>query len=363
MQLEEYLAQGVAGIVRDALRATLTNPKESAFLSSFSVSAVRAEAIRRRYTAQDVHVPPFLIASITSQCNLHCAGCYARGNHACHDGQAADQLSAAEWGAIFTQAEELGVSFTLLAGGEPLVRRDVVEAAAGHPKILFPVFTNGTLLNEDYLPLFQQRRNLVPVLSIEGDEQHTDARRGAGVYRTLQGVMGRLRKSGLLFGASVTVTTENLEAVTSDAFLSALREAGCQIVFYIEYVPVDRATQSLAPTDRERRLLAARLDALRGAQDGSMLFISFPGDEAASGGCLAAGRGFFHINSHGGAEPCPFSPYSDTSVRETGLLAAIRSPLFSKLRSGACLEGSHSGGCVLFEKEDAVRQILKEETP
>jgi MoaA/NifB/PqqE/SkfB family radical SAM enzyme len=51
-----------------------------------------------------------------------------------------------------------------------------------------------------------------------------------------------------------------------------------------------------------------------------MIFISFPGDEKTSGGCLAAGRGFFHINSHGGAEPCPASPYSDINVRDSSLL-------------------------------------------
>ena len=48
-----------------------------------------------------------------------------------------------------------------------------------------------------------------------------------------------------------------------------------------------------------------------------MIVVSFPGDEKSSGGCLAAGRGFFHINSHGGAEPCPFSPYSELGTHIT----------------------------------------------
>ena len=53
--------------------------------------------------------------------------------------------SSAQWDDIFDQAEKLGISFILLAGGEPLMRRDVVEFAGRHKKVIFPVFTNGTI--------------------------------------------------------------------------------------------------------------------------------------------------------------------------------------------------------------------------
>ena len=39
------------------------------------------------------------------------------------------QLSAEEWDHIFEDAEEMGISFILLAGGEPMMRRDVIEKA------------------------------------------------------------------------------------------------------------------------------------------------------------------------------------------------------------------------------------------
>lgn len=91
-----------------------------------------------------------------------------------------------------------------------------------------------------------------------------------------------------------------------------------------------------------------------------ILFVSFPGDEKTSGGCLAAGRGFFHINSHGGAEPCPFSPYSDINVKDTSLLEALHSKLFTKLRDSGTLNDDHVGGCVLFEKKEYVESIQNE---
>ena len=89
-----------------------------------------------------------------------------------------------------------------------------------------------------------------------------------------------------------------------------------------------------------------------------MIFLSFPGDEKNSGGCLAAGRGFFHINSHGGAEPCPASPYSDINVKDTSILEALNSNLFTSLRNGNILMDEHEGGCVLFEHKDDVERIL-----
>ena len=90
-----------------------------------------------------------------------------------------------------------------------------------------------------------------------------------------------------------------------------------------------------------------------------MVYISFPGDEKSSGGCVAAGRGFFHINSHGGAEPCPFSPYSDINVKDTSLREALHSPLFTALRSSDILLDDHDGGCVLYQKKAQVESLLK----
>jgi len=89
------------------------------------------------------------------------------------------------------------------------------------------------------------------------------------------------------------------------------------------------------------------------------LFISFPGDEKTSGGCLAAGRGFFHINANGGAEPCPFSPYSDTNLRNVSLADALNSPLFLALQNENILMEEHPGGCVLFDRMDNVEEIME----
>ena len=355
--LQAYMSRGVEHIVTDAIKATVKNPKESAFMLRFAAASRAASKRRAESEKNGEHVPPFLIASITSKCNLHCAGCYSRCNNATVDAEPVAQLTSEEWLRIFSEADDMGVSFILLAGGEPMLRRDIIEAAGERQNILFPIFTNGTFLDERYLALFDRCRNLLPVMSIEGNREATDFRRGKGIYDRLIANMDAFQKRGLIFGASVTVTTKNLKEVTSDAFIGSLSDRGCKAVIFVEFVPVTEESKDLAPGDAEREYLAAEITRLR-EQVPEMVFISFPGDEKATGGCVAAGRGFFHINSHGGAEPCPFSPYSDVNVRDSGLRDATNSPLFTALRSGDLLADDHKGGCVLYEKREQVQALL-----
>jgi MoaA/NifB/PqqE/SkfB family radical SAM enzyme len=332
--IAEYMSGGIENIVKGVLKASIKNPKETAF-------------------KMGENIPAFLIASITSSCNLYCKGCYARANNSCGEENHKEQLSIQRWEKMFEEAKELGISFILLAGGEPLLRREIIEKAANVKEIMFPVFTNGTLLTEEYLKLFDQNRNLVPILSIEGDRQQTDGRRGEGTYDKLLSVMDRLRKKGILYGASVTVTTENVNTVTSKDFFDGLYHKGCKALLYIEYVPVTKDTDYLAPSEKERDIVEINQNQLR-QQYEDVVFLSFPGDEKYTGGCLAAGRAFFHIGVDGAAEPCPFSPYSDMNLKDVSLKQALNSPLFRQLKETGLLYG----GCLLFQKENEVKRLL-----
>ena len=223
------MTKGVERVVSDALKATFKDPRESAFMVKFAAASKKASKKRRAAEDAGEHIPPFLIASITSKCNLHCAGCYSRCNHATVDAEPVSQLSS-EWFRIFDEADDLGISFILLAGGEPMLRRDIIEAAGKKPGILFPIFTNGTFMDERYFDLFDRCRNLIPIMSIEGEKEVTDARRGSGIYDRLIANMDELHRRGLIFGASVTVTTQNIREVSSDDFLKKLSDRGCKAV-------------------------------------------------------------------------------------------------------------------------------------
>lgn len=353
--LNAYMNRAIKEIIGGILRGSLKNPKETAFVLRMKRQLEGAAERRATYEKAGQHIPPFLISSIATQCNLHCAGCYARADGSCGTGE--EEMTADQWARIFAEASELGIAFNLLAGGEPLLRKDVLVAAAKTKSMVFPVFTNGLLIDDALSEFFRQNRNLIPIISLEGNQTETDKRRGDGTYNRIVQVMESLKKAGVLFGTSITLTTANLVAVTEPAFMGKLYEKGCQIAFYVEYVPVDEGTKALAPAVAEREIFEARLTTLRRAQP-NMALIAFPGDEKYMGGCLAAGRGFFHINAQGGAEACPFSPHSDTSLKEGSLLAALKSPFFSRLRTQGLVGGAHDGGCALFAQKAQVEKLL-----
>ena len=82
--------------------------------------------------------------------------------------------------------------------------------------------------------------------------------------------------------------------------------------------------------------------AQRRSEYADIIFLSFPGDEKALGGCLASGRGFFHIGPDGSAEPCPFSPFSDSNVAEMGVREALKSPP-PLVPQDSCCQGTRMG--------------------
>lgn len=357
MNLNKLMQNGIADIVKTAGRFYLKDAKGRAFLARMMPKMIKNASIRENYEKAGQHIPPFLIASVASQCNLHCAGCYARAGGCCGESAANTDLTDEEWGRIFAEAAGLGISFVLLAGGEPLMRSGVINMAAQCKSMVFPIFTNGTMLDAEYISLLNANRHLIPVLSIEGDEDKTDGRRGVGVYASIQSAMNRLAEKHMLFGASITVTAENMEEVLAEGFVQALRDKGCGVLFYVEYVPSEKGTEHLALQGEALALLNERSQALK-EQFADMVILSFPGDEEAMGGCLASGRGFFHINPNGGAEPCPFSPYAKHNLKESSILDVLGSHYFDGLRGLAADDTSHAGGCVLFQKETAVRALL-----
>lgn len=357
LDLQQYMASAITEIVATAYKNILGNPRQALFLAQMQIATSKAERRRKTlFEKEGINVPPFLIASIATACNLRCKGCYAVQNGLVKGGKG---LTAQQWRSIFDEADSLGISFALLAGGEPLTRRDILEQADQVSGMIFPVFTNGTLINDESIKFFSQSPNIIPFISIEGNEQQTDDRRGAGIHLVVERAMDLMRKEKMFFGASITVTSENWQTVTDAEYLQQLSSKGCKAVIYVEYVPAQEGTDHLVLSDEQLKQLGATVEERR-CDCPLMILLSFPGDEEAVGGCLAAGRGFFHINPTGKAEPCPFSPYSDTSVLEVGVKGALSSPLFRKLQMANLVGGEHHGGCTLFEHRDEVAALMQD---
>jgi len=70
MNLNEYMEQGISSIAETLSKFYLSDREGSRFLVSFASSLVNSAKIRSDYEKNGRHIPPSLIASISSQCNL-----------------------------------------------------------------------------------------------------------------------------------------------------------------------------------------------------------------------------------------------------------------------------------------------------
>ncbi|MEA4884318.1 MAG: radical SAM protein [Clostridia bacterium] len=353
----DYLApynDGLISLLGTAARICAKDPSQAAYMLKVMNWQRRAQDTRARWEKQGVHVPPFMIISVTSSCNLHCKGCYAHAQARAEKGDMDDATLTR----ALDEGRELGISVVMLAGGEPLVRKGLLDVAARYPEIIFPMFTNGVLIDGAMADRLRRLRNVVPVISVEGRQDVTDDRRGDGVWARISRAAVQLQQARVFFGASLTVRRDTVNMITSDEFVSDFVSSGCRIFFFVEYVPVEEGTQEWELTPNQRGELMARVESLRSRMPA--LFVAFPGDEEATGGCLAAGRGFVHISSGGDVEPCPFAPYSDASLGGMSLKDALNSSFLKSIRDHHEELGETTGGCALFRRRELVAALLSE---
>jgi MoaA/NifB/PqqE/SkfB family radical SAM enzyme len=95
--------------------------------------------------------------------------------------------------AVVDEAVGLGVMAFIIAGGEPFLLPGLTQLLREYPDRLFLVFTNGTALRPtDYEALKGCCANTAIVVSLEGDREMTDFRRGQGVFEKALGTLDRL---------------------------------------------------------------------------------------------------------------------------------------------------------------------------
>jgi len=347
------LNAGLRVFFSEFVRVSLVRPRQAIQFALTFVRQLRAARVRAKWSRRGLRVPPMTIFSVTNRCNLRCKGCYAQAIRR----EAPEELSIEEMRRIIGEASELGVSFFIIAGGEPLLRPEIVDLTAGFPSIVFLLVTNGLLLDADIIERLRRQPNTIPVLSIEGNESQTDDRRGAGVHRRLAAKMLELKEARVFFSLSLTVNRQNFATVTDAAFVAKAIDAGCRFFLFLEYTPVREGTDGWVITDEQRAQMAERI--LRFRSSHRAVFIAVPWDEEGVGGCLAAGRGFIHISATGDLEPCPFAPYSDVSLKSTPLKEALQSRFLSALRESHGRFEDTAGGCSLWRERAEVQRLLR----
>ncbi|MEA4933003.1 MAG: radical SAM protein, partial [Lawsonibacter sp.] len=310
----------------------------------------RREACMKRY---DCNVPWAILMDPTSACNLHCTGCWAAeyGNRLNMDFDTLDS--------IIEQGKELGIMMYIYSGGEPLMRKDDIIALCNkHPECEFLAFTNGTLIDEAFADEMLRVKNFIPAISVEGFEQATDFRRGAGTFARVVKAMEILRRKKLPFGLSCCYTSKNAEVIGSEAYFDWMIAQGAKFCWFFTYMPVGKgAPVDLMATAEQRAFMYHRVREFRKTKP--LFTMDFWNDGEYVGGCIAGGRNYLHINANGDVEPCAFIHYSNTNIHQKALLDALRSPLFQAYRQEQPFHKNMLRPCPLLDNPGALSRMVE----
>jgi len=281
------------------------------------IPASKIQAVVDFRNQNGVDPPWFITISPGQSCNLKCKGCYAAST------SGGNKLDWSTLEHIVNEAKTLwGIRLVVFSGGEPLLYssqgKGVLDIVEQNPDLLFLMFTNGTLVNETTATRLSRLGNLTPAFSIEGMRALTDDCRGEGVFNMIMNGIKLVRKAGVPFGVSVSVTRHNYEEVLSDEFLKLFfNELGAFYAFFFQYLPIGRQPSfELMPTPAQRLSFWRR--AWEVIEDKRLFLIDFWNHGPLVNGCISAGRagGYLYIDWNGNVMPCVFTPYAAANINQ-----------------------------------------------
>lgn len=339
----------IVRILRETDREVVKTVFTNFFLNANLIGWQTQEQYRKTYGC---NIPWAILLDPTSACNLRCTGCWAAeyGNRL--------NLSFGEMDSIIRQGKQMGVYLYIYTGGEPLVRKkDLVALCEKHSDCVFLCFTNATLIDEAFAGEMLRVKNFIPAISVEGDEESHDGRRGNGSYDKVVRAMDILKTHRLPFGISCCYTSRNLDSISSGAFYDQMIAWGASFVWYFHYMPVGNdAAPALLPTPEQREFMYHQIRRFR--QTKAIFAMDFQNDGEYVGGCIAGGRRYLHINANGDVDPCVFIHYSDSNIREKTLLECLQSPLFMAYHDGQPFNDNMLRPCPMLENPEKLQAII-----
>ncbi|MFX0100401.1 MAG: radical SAM/SPASM domain-containing protein [Candidatus Hodarchaeota archaeon] len=355
----------------------IRHPKYFFAAPRLSRSFNRSERLRLKASSEGLVVPPYLILSITNQCNLRCAGCYAASvgtiDKTSGKPRSREQhsLDKEKWREIISEARDLGVLGFILAGGEPFMFPGLLDLVAEFKELIFVIFTNGTVITDQVFKRLKKLANVAVIASIEGNKKMTDERRGKGVYDRVITTIKKLNKAGVFSGISVTVNTLNYDYWIDHENVDTLIRDGVRMGFFLEYIPsklpgecaskkglgeggFDDSILMLSPKQRaelRKKILDYRANK-------KIILVHSPGDEEFMGGCISAGRGFAHVTPAGDVTPCPVSDIATHNLKHSSLRDALGSELFEVIRESEHLLETEGTPCALYAHQEEVETLM-----
>jgi len=298
------------------------------------------------------NIPWAILIDPTSACNLRCDGCWAAdyGDKLSMDFDTLDS--------IISQGKALGIQVYIYSGGEPLVRKkDIIKLCEKHNECMFLAFTNATLIDEKFADEMLRVKNFIPAISVEGFEETTDSRRGAGTYKAIVRAMEILKSKKLVFGTSCCYTSQNTEVIGSEAYFDDLIAKGAKFAWFFTYMPIGvDAVPELLATAEQREYMYHQVRKFRGTK--SIFTMDFWNDGEYVDGCIAGGRRYLHINANGDIEPCAFIHYADSNIHKNTLIEALKSPLFMQYHDNQPFNNNHLRPCPLLDNPQKLTDMV-----
>jgi radical SAM protein with 4Fe4S-binding SPASM domain len=278
---------------------------------------------------------------VIAACNLTCRHCFAG------ELPRKTALTLVEIDRLFGELAALGSFRIGLTGGEPLLRKDlldIVDAATAHG--LHPCLTTNGLLLDEQLARELGRRELVWInISLDGARAETnDAIRGRG---TFDDVVSRLRAVGHHMRFTLAFTVTSLSAPEVGACARLARELGAHTAVFRPLYPVGVALghPELAPTFQAYTAALAELadhhpiDAFSPNARVETQAVTYRGPGCGAANLVAS------ITATGDVNPCSFlgRAFESGNVRERPFVEIWRAGhAFRELRDGG---GTFRGGC------------------
>ena len=200
-----------------------------------------------------------------------------------------------------------------------LLSEEVFAFAETFPSMTFLVFTNGILWKDEHLDRLERAGNLVPMISVEGDRELTNARRGERVFERLSDFQEKLAARQILHGISVMVHSTNADYLREQSFLTGIFDSPHHFAFYMAYTARGPCASfsPLHPLDMARFYE----DVIEAREKRGIPILFLPQDEMEFLDGCGGSRLLVHLNSDFSLARCPYT-YDDV-VAEPGYESII----------------------------------------
>jgi len=150
---------------------------------------------------------------LTNQCNLRCAHCYGQFGSQAAKSENTATMTTEDWKLIIREIKNAGCTEIQLIGGEPLCFsgvKEVLTYAHGIGMKRIDVFTNATLLDENFIRLAKETRANLKVSLYGHDEQTHDLFTGVkGSFKKTENALKLMREHEIPTRIAITITKAN----------------------------------------------------------------------------------------------------------------------------------------------------------